>query len=738
MKQKKLSLAILFLVFFSWNVFSQTCPPVGDPYVESSCIAGIQRIIARSVNAEGLSIWNYQSTCWDGSASGLPANSNCTPPYDKCWGNYCTSKYSQTIQMLVELNASLVVRAANISGRAGGMKQGDPFYNSVAQLVTDINAAYDCAGLRRPVIQGTIFENCDSGVNTVPIPSNIITSFQNDAGFDASYYMNGSIPKTINFSQSRINYTIQNQYTVNCPDITKIEARMWFYYLAKIYIDLGYKSIHMGQANLWGDKNNNFNSTINVISRIRNYASQQNKFVLLTEENFKSLKNPGTNTFMFDYDSRAMRPREISNPQVCGDAYDGVTCNTFVNPLYFANTPCGSEQYPAIIDPCVITNIGVNSPAFTDGYHPLYNCYMPYLPYNTYFDFGPGIHSNPGSASTGCPSQSNSDIGTWGWDDTKWFAEKISLNCRNYWMGDAVCRLRNWQNGFGFMTAPGLLLVKKPENYSNTAPQPVADGSYLLIDEPLVKSTIISKWQPSLAMIDINKLCDYSIGTCNSSTPLLQNKYTFTTTNPDCSTIYTWHILNPNGTWQPFVYGTQRVFNPSQTGTYTIYLRQDNLAYPAGNYGSKTDAYQIYLYRSCCGSSDLRLAASDNNANNNDEGPVSFVKIDNLDAFNYHILHDELVVEGQPTNNVIINTEYTINVYPNPSSQDWSVSINKFNDNLLEFKLYNNLGELIWKSATNETGAFNFRVPNLNLPNGLYYLYTNTNHVEQNFKLIKE
>ena len=63
---------------------------------------------------------------------------------------------------------------------------------------------------------------------------------------------------------------------------------MWFYYLAKIYIDLGYKSIHMGQANLWGDKTNNFAHTISIIGKIRSYASFQNTFVLLTEENFKS------------------------------------------------------------------------------------------------------------------------------------------------------------------------------------------------------------------------------------------------------------------------------------------------------------------------------------------------------------------------------------------------------------------------------------------------------------------
>ena len=68
---------------------------------------------------------------------------------------------------------------------------------------------------------------------------------------------------------------------------------------------------------------------------------------------------------MFDYDSRALRPREISNPQVCGDN----SCDNFLNPYYFTNTPCGAEQYPAIIDKCVITNMGKHQLLYFPTFH---------------------------------------------------------------------------------------------------------------------------------------------------------------------------------------------------------------------------------------------------------------------------------------------------------------------------------------------------------------------------------
>jgi hypothetical protein len=105
------------------------------------------------------------------------------------------------------------------------MKAGTYYYNVLKQMVIDINADNDCANLRRPVIQGGIFEYCDQGFNSINIPASVITEFVGIAGFDANYYLipNTNVPKTLNFSLSRILIS-NNDY----PDISKSEARMWF------------------------------------------------------------------------------------------------------------------------------------------------------------------------------------------------------------------------------------------------------------------------------------------------------------------------------------------------------------------------------------------------------------------------------------------------------------------------------------------------------------------------------
>ena len=54
--------------------------------------------------------------------------------------------------MLVNLNASFIVRAAKAWFRESEFRPitgGNPFWAAIPQLVCDINAAYDCAGLRR-------------------------------------------------------------------------------------------------------------------------------------------------------------------------------------------------------------------------------------------------------------------------------------------------------------------------------------------------------------------------------------------------------------------------------------------------------------------------------------------------------------------------------------------------------------------------------------------------------------
>lgn len=586
----------------SSGLVSGFCFSTGDPIIESPCIAGIQKQIARSVNAENLAEWITKAKCggWIG-VNGTPYDEalvpngdvpvNCVPPYDRCYGRYCPDKYCSIIKSFVDMKASFILRAANTWGNHLDLQPGTPFYQGMKQIVIDINAAYDCAGLRRPVIQGTIFENIDDAVSGVPIPADVINAFKTTVGFDNAYYLDGSgLPKVINFNPSRLRKIPTSVPWPNSPDITRIESKMWFYYLSKMYIDFGYKSIHLGQMTNWAEYDPSYIHTTIILNKIRAYAQSKNTFVLLSEENKKAAKFPGTNTFMYDFDSRPLFPREISNPSVCGE----YNCtNTPTN--YLPGTPCSNETFPAVIDQCIMTGAGNSS-----GISPLSGCSLPFQPFSTYFDFGKGMFDDTHPPSAGC----NGFHGVWGWDDARWFAEGISSqNCRVFWMQDAICRMRQYYNGFGFVAAPGILYTNRPENMDKFLTEhtnPTSDGRYLLTDEVLVKNAIISSWTVNQ---NPEIVSDYTcgsaiIGKCSQFN--LDKKvrtYHFSISNPDCTSSYSWHVKTPNNTWLEMTYGSKRDIAVTTAGVYTIYLRIDNLGLPGG---VKQIAYEQLLEPFCC------------------------------------------------------------------------------------------------------------------------------------------
>ncbi len=60
------------------------------------------------------------------------------------------------------------------------------------------------------------------------------------------------------------------------------------------------------------------------------------------------------------------------------------------------------------------------------------------------------------------------------------------------------------------------------------------------------------------------------------------------TSSINSSSVYTWHVQRPDGTWEPFTFGTSSRLYPQTTGTYTIYLREDNNGLSPEKFGSTT------------------------------------------------------------------------------------------------------------------------------------------------------
>jgi hypothetical protein len=56
------------------------------------------------------------------------------------------------------------------------------------------------------------------------------------------------------------------------PDITTLEAQMWFYHRAVFYIDMGFEALHLGQVGLIGKTDTNYACFTKVVKMIRDYA----------------------------------------------------------------------------------------------------------------------------------------------------------------------------------------------------------------------------------------------------------------------------------------------------------------------------------------------------------------------------------------------------------------------------------------------------------------------------------
>ena len=101
------------------------------------------------------------------------------------------------------------------------------------------------------------------------------------------------------------------------PDITHVEAQMWFFYRAAEYIRVGFEAIHLGQVCHIGCNDPDFTNWKSVIDRIRRFAKQNARrhYVLIDAHTLGWLRQDET---MFDYNAFPIRLREVvDRPTEC-------------------------------------------------------------------------------------------------------------------------------------------------------------------------------------------------------------------------------------------------------------------------------------------------------------------------------------------------------------------------------------------------------------------------------------
>jgi hypothetical protein len=101
---------------------------------------------------------------------------------------------------------------------------------------------------------------------------------------------------------------------------------------------------------------------------------------------------------------------------------------------------------------------------------------------------------------------------------------------------------------------------------------------YRLQDHPTVYNAIKNDfWRVNTTPDWISTWKTRSIkGSCGGGNVKYSTKYTFSATEPDLSSIVTWHIQKPDSTWESITYGASREYLPENSGYYTVAMRQEN------------------------------------------------------------------------------------------------------------------------------------------------------------------
>lgn len=627
------------------------CPPRPDaaPRLDSMEFLVMEKYLARAVAMNGLTdelvpapfAWNGtpdNQPCYrGGDRSAIASYDSAASCGGRCYFHFCPSNFAADVAVLVRLRASLVQFAASTWDSPELFRPGSDFLNAARQTVERINAAYDCAGLRHPLVQASVFESIgigpvcgatdsaglrcstepggwprpgppgtNSGVNGVKIPPAVIAEFADElqSPADRAYYFgaDGQPRQELRFNFFRIAYPIWGFYS---PDITRPEGKLWVYYQATCYLDAGYTALHMGQPRLWGrladmtltERTVGLQQVAKLMNRIRRYARQRPgspaPFVVLMAESmldplnynatlvkFMTGRRNGRDQLIFDAQQAAMWPREV-RPQVDeqGTAGGSMQCPAIDTARLFRLRCTG--QYLSTIDPCHAFTFAPDG----GGHTPVGITYEGHTPYGVYFDHSITVLRLPNGKPKPVPVLTPGNNSSWGWDDAAWFTAALTDTCQADWLTYQLQRVRSFSNAKGFLIAPGRLY----NNYS------VGVLDYRLAAHPLALAAIEKAWQPAVPAVQLRQQArGLRVARSPQQTPggppcrrQRLPRWHLRVNNPDVTSIYSWRLRRPDGNWQAVAVGDSLDLRPGTAGRYALYLRQDNLGLDPTTGGSR-------------------------------------------------------------------------------------------------------------------------------------------------------
>jgi hypothetical protein len=223
------------------------------------------------------------------------------------------------------------------------------------------------------------------------------------------------------------------------PDISRPETKLWFYFQAKSYIDLGFEAIHFGQVELMGRNDPDRANWSQLLSLVRSYAAgHARRHMVLCDGHVPSGGLVRDGRLLLDFHSF---------------------------PLRIMETPDRPEE--------AILKVGFTDSIFgrSKGGLTYSGWKCEHLPYLVELDNW-GVSKHPGEANAG-------GIWVWGYDEITWFAHQ-SKQYRAEWLRYAWDWLQKTDPN-GHLEMPGSRTCRSPVDgrrwyYANDSSLSVPDG----------------------------------------------------------------------------------------------------------------------------------------------------------------------------------------------------------------------------------------------------------------------
>ena len=256
------------------------------------------------------------------------------------------------------------------------------------------------------ILQAGIFEIVTTEVETISVPSWVFDAF-------------GLTPVSRNFDYESMFFDSGEEIDFygrgsSVPDMTKLETRLWFFYQAASYIDIGIEALHLGQIQWVSYTDTNYANLEGLITRIREYAAEnaRRKYVFLDGHVRQGIVRNGK--LLLDFHSSPMRMKEVAGS-------DSLQC---ILEFGHDNAIYG-------------TSLGGTAPSGWSADS---------LPYLVEFDHGYAYGYEPGA----CPKEEC----IWGYDEMSWFAV-LDETARNEFLRYAWNWVRE-NDSNGYVEMPGM------------------------------------------------------------------------------------------------------------------------------------------------------------------------------------------------------------------------------------------------------------------------------------------